>query len=138
MGKHMRRAAALALGMALTGLGAMGLTSCGDDALAAEVQQVPGGNAAQGRQAIVAYGCGSCHTIAGVPGANGQVGPPLTGVGGRAYIAGMLPNTPENLITWIQNPQAVVPGNAMPNLGVSEGDARDIAAYLATLVRQPR
>jgi len=94
---------------------------------------VPGGDAAQGPAAIRAYGCGSCHTIPGVPGADAAVGPPLTQFAYRKFIAGMLPNTPANLVTWIRTPQAVVPGNAMPNMGVTETDALNIAAYLATL-----
>ena len=79
------------------------------------------------------YGCPACHTIPGVKNANGNVGPPLARIGERTYIAGMLRNTPPNLVRWIREPQAVVPGNAMPDMGVSEADARDIAAYLYTL-----
>jgi cytochrome c1 len=59
-----------------------------------------------------------------------MVGPPLDGVGRRAVIAGMLENTPQNLAHWIRHPQSVVPGNAMPDLGLSRQDANDIAAYL--------
>ena len=51
----------------------------------------------------------------------------------RAYIAGQLPNDPENLVRWIQDPQGVEPGTAMPNLGVTAAVARDMAAYLYTL-----
>jgi cytochrome c1 len=68
-----------------------------------------------------------------VKNANGNVGPPLARIGDRTYIAGMLRNTPANVVRWIREPQAVIPGNAMPNMGVSEADARDIAAYLYTL-----
>lgn len=82
------------------------------------------------QEAIDAYGCGSCHTIPGIRGADGLVGPPLTRFHERAYIAGQLPNTPENLVHWIRNPQEVEPGTAMPDLGVTEEDAREIAAYL--------
>lgn len=92
-----------------------------------------GGDPERGKLAIRRYGCGSCHTIAGVPGANGLVGPPLTGVAGRLYIGGVLPNSPENLIRWIQDPQAMAGRTAMPDLGVTEEDARDIAGYLYTL-----
>ncbi len=63
----------------------------------------------------------------------GNVGPPLLGIGDRSFIAGMLSNEPANLIRWIRFPQSVVPGNAMPNMGVSDQEARDIAAYLYTL-----
>ena len=66
----------------------------------------------------------------GVPNANGLVGPPLGGFARRTVIAGVLPNTPPNLVLWLRNPQAVTPGNAMPNVGLTDGQARDIAAYL--------
>ncbi|MDR5835940.1 c-type cytochrome [Caballeronia sp. LZ034LL] len=91
---------------------------------------IVGGSPQRGLEAIQRYGCGACHRIDGVPGAYGKVGPTLQKLGERAYIAGKLPNTPENVQTWIRFPQRVVPGNAMPDLGVSERDARDIAAYL--------
>jgi cytochrome c len=95
---------------------------------------VPGGDAEHGRQAIQRrYGCGACHVIPGVPGAVGKVGPPLLWWADRSMIAGRIPNTPENLVRWIQDPQAIEPGTAMPALGVTEADARDIAAYLFTL-----
>jgi cytochrome c1 len=54
-------------------------------------------------------------------------------MGRRGYIAGHLPNNGPNLIRWIRDPQQVDPGNAMPDLGVGDVDARDIAAYLFTL-----
>jgi cytochrome c1 len=94
---------------------------------------VPGGDPRLGQRAINAYGCSSCHIVPGVVGANGTVGPPLTHWAEREYIAGSLPNTPENLIFWVQYPQDVEPGTAMPDLDVSEADARNIAAYLYTL-----
>ena len=100
---------------------------------ATPVQQVPGGNPLRGPATLQLYGCGACHTIPGVVGANGKVGPPLVGLADRGFIAGKLPNTPENLIRWIKDPQGVDPGNAMPNMGVSDVSARDIAAYLYTL-----
>ena len=90
-------------------------------------------SASRGKQRIQAYGCGSCHQIPGIDGATGMVGPSLEGFAKRTFIAGQLPNTNDSLVRWIMVPQSVSPGNAMPNLGVSERDARDIAAYLATL-----
>ena len=96
-------------------------------------RRVEGGDVERGRTQIVAYGCGSCHTIPGITGANGEVGPPLNGWSRRRIIAGEVPNTPVNLITWITVPQSIEPGVAMPNLGVSDGQARDIAAYLYSL-----
>jgi cytochrome c2 len=94
---------------------------------------VEGGNADRGPEAMQRYGCGSCHSIPGVRGANAKVGPPLSGLSERSFIAGRLPNSAENLINWIQHPQEVDPGNAMPSMGVTDEDARDIAAYLYTL-----
>lgn len=105
----------------------------GQDARGIALHPPPGGNAEQGRLVIRQYGCGSCHVIPGIPGANGTVGAPLTEFARRKYIAGALVNTPINLVDWIVTPQAIEPGTAMPNLGVSEEEARDIAAYLATL-----
>jgi putative membrane protein len=100
----------------------------GDNALA-----VNGGDAKRGEREIRKYGCGSCHAFPGITGSRAIVGPPLTGIAQRSFIAGVLPNTPDNLVTWIENPPAVDPKTAMPNMGVSGRDARDIAAYLYTL-----
>jgi cytochrome c1 len=91
------------------------------------------GDPAQGAKLITHFGCGTCHTIPGIAGANGLVGPPLDHIGERTIIAGLLPNTPENLETWLKNPQAIVPGNAMPNMELNDNDAKDVAAYLYTL-----
>jgi cytochrome c oxidase assembly factor CtaG/cytochrome c2 len=87
----------------------------------------------RGRAAMKRYGCGSCHNIPGVRGARGLVGPPLGEVSQRVFIAGVLPNEPDNMIRWIENPPGVDPKTAMPNMGVTGRDARDIAAYLYTL-----
>lgn len=98
-----------------------------------EAAAMTGGDPARGKTAINRYGCVACHQIPGVSGAQGLVGPPLDGVARRSYIGGVLSNTPENMIRWIQNPQAVDQKTAMPNLGVTDAEARDIAAYLYTL-----
>jgi cytochrome c551/c552 len=92
-----------------------------------------GGDAARGKQLIRSYGCGSCHTIPRVPGAESTVGPSLQGEATHAYIAGVMPNQPENMIRWIMDPPSVDEKTAMPNLHVSAADARDIAAYIYTL-----
>jgi cytochrome c1 len=92
-----------------------------------------GGAAARGKQLIRQYDCGSCHTIPGVTEARGMVGPPLLFFGRRTYIAGELPNNPDNLVRWLVSPQSIEPGTAMPTLGLNESQARDIAAYLYTL-----
>jgi cytochrome c len=91
---------------------------------------VPGGRVAVGRGLIARYGCGACHLIPGVPGADSMAAPPLDHFYERTYIAGRLPNTEENLLTWIQAPQQIEPGTAMPDLGVTQDEARDMAAYL--------
>ena len=117
-------------------VGAAGLLAVGGCGAPAEVREVMGGDPDRGRQALRAYGCGGCHVIPGVRGAAGLVAPPLTHFGHRAYIAGVLTNDPENLVTWIQDPKGVHGRTAMPDLGVNEGDARDIAAYLYTLRRR--
>lgn len=87
----------------------------------------------RGRMALHQYACATCHEIPGIVGANVPVGPPLARIATRGIIAGMLPNTPENMIRWLRAPQAVNPRTAMPDLGIPEHDARNIAAYLATL-----
>ena len=92
-----------------------------------------GGDPHRGRAAISRYGCSACHTIPGVVGATALVGPPLDRIASRSYIAGVLPNSPDNMIRWIQNPPGVDRMTAMPNLGVTDADARDIASYLYTL-----
>jgi putative membrane protein len=125
--KHSDRRTAATLGC-IALVAAIG-TSCtsGQARMAASVT---GGDLKRGEAAIFKYGCGSCHTIAGIANAHGLVGPPLTGVAARMYIAGVLPNTPENIVTWIKNPKAVDEKTVMPTLGVTDQDATDIAAYL--------
>lgn len=93
---------------------------------------VAGGDAKRGEQLITAMGCGACHDIAGIRGARGAVGPPLTNVRRRAIIGGALPNTPENMMLWIEDPPSISRNTAMPNLGVTPQQARDIVAYLYT------
>lgn len=145
-----RHARSLLVALTLLSLGgAMGSASCGSlrflvpHAVESQAPGVPptrvvpsdvaGGDPTRGSNALRAYGCGACHVIPGVVGAQGQVGPPLTQWALRAYIAGNLPNIPPNLVRWIRDPQAIEPGTAMPSLGVSEAEARDMAAYLYTL-----
>ena len=91
------------------------------------------GDAAAGRRALLQYGCGTCHLIPGVVGADVQVGPPLERIGTRQVLAGRLANTPENMLRWLRHPKEVDDKTAMPDLGVSDRHARDMAAYLRTL-----
>jgi cytochrome c len=92
-----------------------------------------GGDARAGQSDIRKYGCNTCHEVSGVPGARGLIGPALGGLARRYYIAGELPNTPDNLMLWIEHPRQVEPHTVMPEMGVTEQDSRDIAAYLYTL-----
>jgi cytochrome c2 len=93
----------------------------------------PEGDAARGRELLHQYGCGYCHTIPGVHAARGNIGPPLDDVGRRVYIAGSLPNTPQQMALWIRFPQSYRPGTAMPDLHVRADDARDMVAQLYRL-----
>ena len=106
------------------------LAACASDH---QTAQVEGGDPYRGAQAIQRNGCHSCHRIPGIRGTNSYIGPPLSAWSERQYIAGNLQNNPDNLIAWIMNPQAIEPGTAMPNMGIDEQEARDIAAYLYTL-----
>jgi cytochrome c len=90
------------------------------------------GSPERGRSLLSGYGCPACHLIPDAA-PRGMVGPPLAGMGGRSYIAGRFPNEPIDMEEWLEHPQKMKPGTAMPDLGVTERDARDIAAYLATL-----
>lgn len=132
----MRPALAISMLALLTGL----FISCdnlSDSRVRAAYITTSGGNARTGRETIRKYGCYACHTIDGVPGAHGLVGPPLDGIGNREFIAGELPNTPANLMRWIQHPRQVEPHTVMPEMGVTEQDSRDIVAYLYTLRSTP-
>jgi cytochrome c2 len=125
-----RSVALLAAVITVSGLVASG---CGQTEAAAPPRQVSGGSPGRGAADIEHYGCGSCHSIPGIDGADSMVGPPLDHWAQRSYIAGMLPNSAENLEHWIRDPQGVVPGNDMPDLGVTAQQAKDITAYLYTL-----
>lgn len=94
---------------------------------------VSGGNPRQGRHLLLQYGCDVCHEIPGVVGASMPVGPPLDHMGLHSFIGGVLQNTPGNMVRWIRTPQTFVPDGAMPDLGVTDRDALDIAAYLESL-----
>lgn len=131
--RHGRGLAGAALAVVL---GATGLTACGSFAKApyGEGQEKPGAIAfEEGREAITRYGCGACHEIPGVRGADGKVASPLISFSKRAFIAGQRSNNRENLVRWLTNPQQVEPGTAMPNLGVTDQDAEHIATYLLSL-----
>jgi cytochrome c2 len=92
--------------------------------------------ATTGKQLFVSRGCGACHRAPNVPEAGGTIGPNLRGVGDPQHhpkIAGVLDNTPDNMVRWLMNPPAVKPGTTMPSIGLGEDDARNLAAFLETL-----
>ncbi len=108
------------------------LAAGGVMALAGCSMSSPGSPASQRsvQDAMRQYGCPACHVIPGVAGASGQVGPSLAGLAQRSYVAGTLPNTPQNLASWVMHPQHLRPGTAMPEMGVSEQDAQRILEFL--------
>jgi cytochrome c2 len=92
-----------------------------------------GGNPERGRDLINTFGCSGCHLIPNIPGPAGMGGPPLDDMTDRAFIAGVVPNTADALIDWIVDPQRFDRDTAMPRTGISERQARDVAAYLLSL-----
>ena len=106
------------------------LAACGDDAAP---RAVAGGNAVLGKRLLEQYQCSACHLIPDTAGPASQAGPPLLAFGRRSYIAGRIPNQAPELVNWLIDPPAMKPGTMMPKLGVSDADARHMAAYLYTL-----
>ena len=106
---------------------------CEDRDAQREAAEMTGGDPKHGREVMAHYGCVTCHRIPGVTGAQGLVGPPLDRMASRSFVGGVLQNTPENMIRFIQHPRQVVQHSAMPDLNVTDSDGRDIAAYLYTL-----
>lgn len=119
-----------ALGL-LAGVLLAGCTASGDGRGLIDVPE--SADVEAGRATIQAFGCGTCHRIPGVTGADGRVGPSLDGFGRQLYIAGAVPNNIDNLVQWLMDPDSIEPGTLMPDLGLPEEAATNIAAYLATL-----
>ena len=117
---------------ALAMLALLGAPGCGEGDVYENTLLVQG-EPGSGRQIIAQKDCGACHTIPGVRGARGKVGPSLAGFAQRGYIAGELPNRPTLLVRWLPNAPELVPGTAMPAIPMTERQARDVAAYLYTL-----
>jgi cytochrome c2 len=110
------------------------LVACGQP----ETETAPGrrvveGDAVTGRLLAQALGCGACHAVDDLPGAIGIVGPPLHDFGRRSFIAGRLPNRPDELIAFLTSPPSIDPATAMPDMGLTSTQARDLAAWLYTL-----
>ena len=125
---HRRLSSLLTAGALLT------LPGCGDDrpplAPHAHAGFIAAADLQRGRQLIAQHGCIACHAVPGVKGPAVQVGPPLDNIPSQAYIAGVLANTPANLMHWLLDPPGITPGTAMPDVGLDDSEARDIAAYL--------
>ena len=117
-----------ALRTAVAVLLSIAASACSDPAM-----QHLNAEAANGRLLLRQFGCGECHTIPGVADARGNVGPPLTHVARRTYLAGRVPNRRETMAQWIRDPRRFDPMTRMPDLQVSEAHALDMAAYLFTL-----
>ena len=98
-----------------------------------ERHHMPKASAARGLEAIARAGCGACHLIPGLDWPEGRLGPSLQGFAGQGLIAGRLPNRPDMLAAFVRDAPALVPGTAMPAMPLSEGESRDVAAYLYTL-----
>jgi mono/diheme cytochrome c family protein len=98
-------------------------------------EALPPGNAGaeSGKTVLLQYSCHACHRIEGVVGPDVYVGPPLVDWSRRKYIAGVVPNTPANLVRWIVDPHAISPDTLMPDLGVSQAHARAMADYLFSI-----
>lgn len=95
--------------------------------------RVEGGDPERGRAAIAELECGACHRIPGVPGAWGQVGPPLDEYSRYVYVAGQAPNVPDVLVRFVRDAPSIAPDTAMPAIEMTEAQAHDIAAYLYSL-----
>jgi cytochrome c len=119
-GSILASAAAVAIGAALTS----------GPSVEKIARAMTGGDPSRAPDLIRRYGCAGCHTIRGIPGSDGQVGGPLVDLRRRVFVGGVAPNTPANLIQWIVAPQSFSPRTAMPASGISEAEARDVAAYL--------
>ena len=112
-----------------------GLAACSDQQDEVARLTIAGGDPEQGHALIQAYGCGTCHTIENIRGARGKVGPRLENYAQQHLLAGIMPNTPRNLIAWLMDPVALQPQTGMPSQGLTEAEARHIAAYLYSLGR---
>lgn len=126
------RAFAVAATATITALSLV--TSCArDEPRSPSPALAAGGDQAAGRRAVVVHGCGGCHRIPGIANADALVGPPLDSWSRRSFIAGTLPNSAENLRIWLEDPQQVRPGSAMPDLGLDPTEINDIVAFLFSL-----
>jgi len=121
-----------AMALLVASVAAVGMTWKAQHQSNSVAMAMTGGDLARAPDIIRRYGCAGCHTIPGIPGGDGQVGGPLSDIKHRVYVGGVLTNSPDNLVRWIVSPQAFSPRSAMPATGISEAEARDVAAFLSS------
>ncbi len=86
-----------------------------------------------GRATFLSLSCVNCHTLSGTS-ASGTFGPDLSHLMSRATLgSGVIPNTPENLRAWVKDPQAIKPGNLMPNMQLNARELDEVVSYLSSL-----
>jgi cytochrome c len=119
--------AAICVVAAISAMAYWSMSVQAEDAVA---KALTGGDPRQAPSLIRRYGCGGCHTISAIAGADGKVAAPLDQLRKRVYIGGMLQNTPDNLVRWIVSPRTFSPQTAMPDTGITETEARHVAAFL--------
>jgi cytochrome c len=102
----------------------LALSGCGDGAAQRRTHQA---------RALIATHCAACHLVPGIAVATGRVGPSLAHIGSQQIIAGYFANSPALLQQWIEHPQKLMPGNAMPEMGLSADEAAVIVDYLYTM-----
>jgi cytochrome c len=86
-----------------------------------------------GKYLVLYHGCETCHDIPDIHGVRGSIGPSLKHIATKYYLAGELPNSPDNLRRWIQHPHSINPQTLMPEMNVTDDDAADISLFLETL-----
>jgi cytochrome c len=121
-----------AMALLVASVAAVGMTWKAQHQSNSVAMAMTGGDLARAPDIIRRYGCAGCHTIPGIAGGDGQVGGPLSNIKHRVYVGGVLTNSPDNLVRWIVSPQAFSPRSAMPATGISEAEARDVAAFLSS------
>ena len=92
----------------------------------------PIGNATAAKAHMEKYSCQACHVIPGM-GPGGALGPDLTGFGSRPTLNARVPKNPQAVAAYLLNPTAIDAQTSMPAVGLSEEEAKDIAAFLETL-----
>ncbi len=92
-----------------------------------------GGAAREGEQLFASRGCASCHQLRGTE-AHATVGPDLTHLATRATLAALsIPNDRAELEAWLRDPQAIKPGNHMPDLGLAPAEVSALTSFLQEL-----